>query len=90
MDFSRFKPNLPSSNLKDNPPGRKIMLSQLSQVVLILKGVLETTGMWTVLFLCQINFIFFQITKLLTMEVGQWKEFDAIIIFYKQKEWETF
>ena len=73
MDFSRFKPYLPSSNLKDNPTDREIMLSQLSQVVLILKGVLETTGMWTLalLFICQISFIFFQITKLLTMEVGQ-------------------
>jgi hypothetical protein len=60
-DFSRFKPNLPSSDLKDNLTGREIMLSQLSQVVLILKGVLETTGMWTlaVLFICQISFIFF-------------------------------
>ena len=69
MDFSRSKPNLSSSKLKDTPTGREIMYSQLSQVVLILKRVLETTGMWTlaVLFICQISFIFFQITKLLTM-----------------------
>lgn len=61
--FAQFKPQRQS----------EITLSLLSQVVLNLKIILRTTGMWTlvVLFICRISFIYLQIIKRLRVEVGQ-------------------